>query len=85
MALVQHTESKHGRTGVHNGALAWERSRSQVGALTTGRAVAETFYQVCTRTFLAKQEVVAHSSYLKILEILPIITNYHTYLHPTNI
>jgi len=39
-------ESKHGRAGVHAGALAWEQSRNQLGVITTGRAVPATFYQV---------------------------------------
>jgi len=43
-ALIAHTEGAHGRTGVHRGALAWERYRSQEGMLTTGQDVADTFY-----------------------------------------
>lgn len=42
--MIAHTEGAHGRTGVHRGALAWERYRSQEGMLTTGRVVHETYY-----------------------------------------
>jgi len=35
-ALIQHTESKHGRDGVYKGVLCWENSRRQNGELTTG-------------------------------------------------
>ena len=43
-ALIAHTEGAHGRAGVHRGALAWERHRQQVGSLTTGTEIAETYY-----------------------------------------
>ncbi len=43
---MQHTEQVHGRTGVYKGVRAWEHSRSQAGAITTGVAATDYCYQV---------------------------------------
>lgn len=42
--LVQHTEMKHGKSGVHQGVRMWEDARRQPGELTTGAASCEVAY-----------------------------------------
>jgi len=38
-SLMAHTEAKHGKSGVHRGVTAWERSRGQQNLMTTGAEV----------------------------------------------
>ena len=45
-ALIQHTESKHGKANVYRGVRLWEDSRNQMGELTTGHAVGRYEYEV---------------------------------------
>ena len=44
--LLQHTEMKHGRSGVHRGVCSWEASRRQAGELTTGVEATQAAYVI---------------------------------------
>ena len=45
-ALIMHTESVHGRRGVHQGVQMWEKSRDQEGELTTGTDMGDYTYEL---------------------------------------
>jgi len=55
-ALVQHTESTHGRAGVYRGVLSWEKSRKQRGAITTGAAPIDYNYYVDSSNYLSDSD-----------------------------
>jgi ribonuclease HI len=77
-AMLQHCEQVHGRSSVHKGVLAWERNRNHVGAISTGKSVAEYSYevdddqydyetdswvcQICSKSFREQRHLYQHLS-----------------------